>query len=260
MPDQAAKSHLVTGAASGIGRAVALLLCSHGHNVTLMDSDTDGLARLGETLNAPDRVRIAAGSVTDAGACKAAVAVAVAAFGGLDGLSHNAGIQRYGTAEGTTPAQWDEVIDTNLKGAFLIARAVLPELRRRRGAIVFMGSAQSMSAQQGALAYVVAKHGLLGLSTAMAVDHAHEGIRVNLVAPGSVDTPMLRHTMAMDDDPAALERVLNAMHPMGRIGQPREIAELVAFLLSDKAGFITGEAIRADGGLLSVIGGAPARE
>ncbi len=251
------KSYMVTGGASGIGAAVVQMLAAGGHQVTVMDSDADGLVRLLHETDAPDRVQVVTGSVACEADCTAAVVAAISAFGRLDGLSHNAGIQRYGTVASTSPDQWDAVMDVNLKGAYLMARAALAPLAESRGAIVFMGSAQSLSAQAGAMAYVVSKHGLLGLTTAMAVDHAAQGIRVNLVAPGSVDTPMLRHTIAMDDDPAALEKTLAAMHPLGRIAQPREIAELVLFLLSERASIITGEIIRADGGLLSVIGGAP---
>jgi NAD(P)-dependent dehydrogenase (short-subunit alcohol dehydrogenase family) len=251
------KSFLVTGGASGIGAAVVGLMVARGHLVTVMDSDADGLARLLRDIGEQSNILAVTGSVTRPEDCEAAVVAAISAFGRLDGLSHNAGIQRYGTVASTTPEQWDAVIDVNLKGAYLVARAAIAPLADSRGSIVFMGSAQSLSAQAGAMAYVVSKHGLLGLTTAMAVDHAAQGIRVNLVAPGSVDTPMLRHTISMDDDPAALEQTLAAMHPLGRIAQPREIAELVLFLLSERASFITGEIIRADGGLLSVIGGAP---
>jgi NAD(P)-dependent dehydrogenase (short-subunit alcohol dehydrogenase family) len=114
-----------------------------------------------------------------------------------------------------------------------------------------------MAAQKGALAYVVAKHGLVGLVTGMAMDEAANGVRVLGVAPGSVDTPMLRDAINLDPDPATLNRVVDAMHPIGRRGQPREVAEVIAFLLSDKASFMTGETVRVDGGLLAQIAGAP---
>lgn len=250
------KSYLVTGGASGIGEAVLRALLAEGHAVTATDVNGDLLDDLGKELGC-DRLQTRISSVTSQSDCEADVAAAVAKFGRLDGLSFNAGIQRYGTAENTRPDQWDEVMDINLKGAYLSARAAIPELRKTKGAIVLMGSAQSLGAQQNVVAYVTAKHGLLGLSNAMAMDHAAEGIRVNLVAPGAIDTPMLRHTIALDDDPEQLKRILDAMHPLRRIGRPGEIANVVLFLLSDKASFITGEVIRADGGLLTLLAGSP---
>ena len=114
-----------------------------------------------------------------------------------------------------------------------------------------------MAAQKGALAYVVSKHGMVGLVTAMAMDEAEHGVRVLGVAPGSVETPMLRWAINLDPNPKALDEEIDAMHPLGRRAQPREIAEVVAFLLSDKASFMTGETVRVDGGMLARIAGAP---
>ncbi|MBL4805730.1 MAG: SDR family oxidoreductase [Rhodobacteraceae bacterium] len=250
------QTYLVNGAASGIGEAVVRLLIREGHNVTAMDIDAARLDNLAAELNS-DNLLISVGSVARQDDCIAAVTETVNKFCQINGLSHNAGIQRYGTAEETPPDLWDQVMDVNLKGAYLMARAAMPELRKTKGAIVFMGSVQSMAAQQGALAYVVSKHGMLGLSNALAMDHASEGIRVNTVAPGAINTAMLRHTIATNADPEGLENTLNNMHPLRRMGQPSEIAALVAFLLSDKASFITGEIIRADGGLMTLIGGSP---
>lgn len=246
---------LVTGAAMGIGRGVAEVLTEQGRNLVLFDRNAEALNARARELGG--KAAVAVGSVTSLADCEAAVRLGVERFGGISGVSHNAGIQTYGDAVTTTPELWASTLDTNLTGAFLVAKAAMPELRRTRGAIVFTASVQGMAAQKGALAYVVSKHGLLGLVTGMAMDEAGNGVRVLGVAPGSVETPMLRWAIDQDPNPAALEEEIDAMHPIGRRGQPREIGEVVAFLLSDKASFMTGETVRVDGGMLARIPGAP---
>ncbi|WP_232790428.1 SDR family NAD(P)-dependent oxidoreductase [Pelagovum pacificum] len=249
------KTYLITGAGKGIGQATARTLAAEGANLVLMDLDSAALSETATALDVP--VEIEVGSVADADACERAVARALDTFGALDGLSHNAGIQRYGDVVETSRALWDEVMNTNLTGAFLVAKAAMPALREARGAVVMTASVQAFAAQKGALAYVVAKHGIAGLVAAMSIDEAARGVRVNGVAPGSVDTPMLRDAIALDPDPDSLNRVIDGMHPLGRRAQPEEVAKVIAFLLSDAASFITGEMVRVDGGMLALIGGAP---
>ncbi|ROU03663.1 SDR family NAD(P)-dependent oxidoreductase [Histidinibacterium lentulum] len=245
--------YLVTGAASGIGRAVGELALKDGHEVLCLDRD----ARVTEVYADRERARAVVGDITRPEDCAAAVAEAVAVFGRLDGLSHNAGIQRYGSAEDTPDETWNEVIAVNLTGGFNMARAALPEIRKAKGALVFTGSVQSHATQGNVAAYTAAKHGLYGLVQSIAVDFAAEGVRANLVAPGSVRTPMLEWAVAQSDDPAGLWRVLDGMHPMGRIAEPEEVAGVILFLLSERARFVTGESVRVDGGLLSIIPGTP---
>ena len=160
---------LITGAARGIGRAVARRLARDHDTLILMDVDAAGLAGAARELAPLARVETVAGSVARSEDCRRAADCAAAA-GGLDVLSHNAGIQRYGTVETTSEAMWDEVIAVNLTGAFLISKAAMPLIRASGGAIVHMASVQGLASQAGVVAYSTAKHGLIGLVRAMAVD------------------------------------------------------------------------------------------
>jgi NAD(P)-dependent dehydrogenase (short-subunit alcohol dehydrogenase family) len=158
------------------------------------------------------------------------------------------------TNEGT----WDFTMNVNLRGQWLMAHAAIPEmLKRAGGAIVNVSSVQGLASQRNVLAYSTSKHGMIGLTRTMAVDFAKRGIRVNCVCPGTVDTPMVRATIDQDHNPDRLRKILADMHPIGRIGQPREIGEVIAFLASDRASFMTGSIVVVDGGLITPLAGSP---
>lgn len=254
----AGKVACVTGGAMGIGEAVARVLAERGARIVILDRETDAAEAVAEGIRAVGGEALALHvDVTIGPQVAAAIQAAVERYGRLDIISNNAGIQRYGDAVSTSDAEWDTVLDTNLKSAYLVCRAAMPHLARSKGAIVNMASVQSFATQRNVLAYTAAKHGLIGLTRSVALDGAAAGVRCNAVAPGSVDTPMLRSALALDPNPTALMRAVVAMHPLGRIATPRDVAEAVAFLASDRAAFITGTTLTVDGGLLLPLGGAP---
>jgi NAD(P)-dependent dehydrogenase (short-subunit alcohol dehydrogenase family) len=252
------KRALITGAAMGIGKAVAERFADAGWDLVLMDlAEVDLNATVNELRDRGISIETSVGSVANARDCATAANIALTAFGGLDVLSHNAGIQRYGDIEETDEALWDEVMDVNLKGAYLISRACIEMIKESSGAIVHMSSCQGLASQPKVLAYVTAKHGLIGLTHSMAVDYAQFGVRVNAVAPGAVNTPMLRQSVSLAEDEDAVWQAINDMHPLGRAATQEEIANTVMFLASDEASFITGEIVRVDGGMMARLGGSP---
>jgi len=251
------RTAVITGAAAGIGLATARQLASLGASVALLDRDVERGAQAVESITAAGhRAAFFSCDVTSSAEVQRAIDALVAHFGGIDVLVSNAGIQRYGEVTSTSEELWNEVISVNLNGCFLVSKYTIPHmLERGSGAIVIVGSVQSMSAIANSAAYVTSKHALLGLTRSMALDYATRGIRVNCVCPGSVDTPMLHWAASLSPDSQKVLDNCARQHALGRIATPEEVANAIAFLASDMASFITGAALLVDGGMLVPAGG-----
>lgn len=248
-PDPSAyvgKVVFITGAASGIGAATAGRLARLGAKLILADRDGAGLAAFAANLETQSVLAIEV-DVTSLASVERAVAEGVERFGGLDLAVNSAGIDlpRCPTAH-YPPDDWDKVIAVNLTGVFNAVRCQIPAiLARGGGAIVNVSSVMGVRAIAGQPAYTAAKHGVIGLTKAAALDHAAQGVRINAVAPGFVETPLLSHLSDDKKQEAAM------LHPMARLGQAEEITNVILFLLSDAASFVTGACFEADGGYLA---------
>jgi NAD(P)-dependent dehydrogenase (short-subunit alcohol dehydrogenase family) len=236
---------LVTGAASGIGLATAELLLSAGHRVAACDLDYQRLESLFGGRRSVLPVRLDVRSQTEA---RDAVARCEEKFGGLDWVTTVAGVEVNRPVDVLAESDWDYVIDTNMKGTYLVCAAAVPALRRRgKGAIVTVGSVLGRASRPGITAYSASKAGIEALTRAMALDYAGDGIRVNAVLPGATDTPLMWSTQSgVDLD--GIRREVEKSVPMRRMAEPGEIANAIAFLLSEHASFITGTALVVDGG------------
>jgi NAD(P)-dependent dehydrogenase (short-subunit alcohol dehydrogenase family) len=246
---------LVTGAAMGLGAAFATAFAAEGAPVGLLDVDEEALdGTVASITEAGGKAIPIVGDVGKAEAAERAVRTVVSEFGALDVLVNNAGVVRYGELPRFDEDDWDFVLDINLKGMYQTARFAIPELRKRgRGAIVNVASVQAYWSHQGAVAYSASKGGVVAFTRALALDHAHEGIRVNAVAPGSVLTPMLRDAAVRSnpDNPDAALAEFAQTHPIGRLIQPEDVANVVLFLAGDKASVVTGITVPVDGGLMA---------
>ncbi len=248
------KVALITGGTRGIGYATALLFLKEGAKVAITGrSERQGKEAI-DKLNKEGfkDVIFIQGDVSKSTDTKKMVEVAMKQFGQLDILVNNAGIYIEGTAETTSEADWDSVIDVNLKGTFLCSKFALPYLKKTKGAIVNIASCDGLVAEQESIAYCASKGGVVLLTKAMALDHAKEGIRVNCVCPGAIMTRMLEQDTPKNG-PAREKyfKEIAELHPIRRIGDPEEVAKAVLFLASNDSSFITGTALSVDGGYVA---------
>jgi len=255
MTDRLAGRHaIVTGGAAGIGLAIARAFVREGAAVALVDVDEAKAVASAADLASGGAQAVGLGaSVTDEAAVATAVARASSELGSVDILVNNAGIAVFGRVDNTGLADWDRVMGVNVTGTFLVSRAVVPlMLEHGHGAIVNLGSVAGLVGIGGMAAYCAAKGAIVNLTRQMSADYAGKGIRVNCVCPGTVGTTDLgRQLLGTDTSEEARLRRL-AKYPIGRLGEPEEIAEAITFLVSDEASFVTGAAFAVDGGMTSI--------
>jgi len=232
---------VVTGAASGIGRACALECAAEGARVVAVDINAEGLTQLTNARAVPT-------DVSNEASVAALAADVMRHEGAVDALINNAAIFYGKTVEETTLEEWNRQMAVNVGGIFLTSKHFLPHLRARRGAIVNMSSANGYFVEPSCAGYCATKAAIIGLTKAMAIDHGKDGVRVNCICPGYIDTGLAQAYFDVQSDPARARAEAGKLHALWRIGQPEEIARVAAFLASDDASFITGAAIAADGG------------
>jgi len=247
----AGKAAIVTGAGTGIGRAIALALAREGAKVALAGRRREKLGEVAQAIRqAGGEVLVTVCDVSSEADSYRAVKDAEEAFGHVNVLVNNAGALSVSTVESISVEEWDRLMATNLKGPFLMSRAVLPAMRQAGGgAIVNVGSVLGLVAMKDRAAYCASKGGVTMLTKAMALDHAQEKIRVNCICPAIVETDLIRELFSKSEEGRRARDTRLATLPLGKFGKPDDIAELAVFLASEESSWMTGTAIPVDGGL-----------
>ena len=251
------KNVIVTGGAKGIGRGICLAFAEAGAHVLCADVDEPAGQELLElSADLPGEVRFERADVTVAAECKGLVNTTVSAWGGVDVLCNNVGIQpvnSYLPAHELPEEQWDRILAVNLKSAYLMTKYSVPVMKNRGGGVIInTASVQGLQSANNVPAYAASKGGILSLTQQLALDYALDNIRVMAVNPGTIETPLVveaAHAMGVEVE--EIKKNWAEAHPMGRIGQPAEIANAVLFLASEKASFMTGSYVNVDGGMMA---------
>lgn len=242
---------IVTGAGSGIGRACALALAREGARVALVGRRKEKLQETAREIG--KAALVVAASVSQKEDIARILDQTVAHFGAINVLLNNAGVLHPGTVEQISEAQWDETFNVNVRGLWLLSRAVLPHMRKAGGgSIVNVASVLGINGARNRAAYAPSKGAVVLLTKCMAIDHGHESIRVNAICPSFVETDLTAAVISQAPDPQAVRRERIAVHPLGRLGQPEDIAGLAVYLASDESSWVTGTVFPVDGGYLAL--------
>jgi NAD(P)-dependent dehydrogenase (short-subunit alcohol dehydrogenase family) len=245
------KIAIVTGAGSGIGRACALALAREGARVALVGRRKTLLDQVAREIG--DSALVLAADISRKDEIDRIIEHTVARFGGLNVLLNNAGVLHIGTAEQITEEQWDETFNINVRAVWLLARAVLPQMRRAGGgSIINMASVLGINGARNRASYAPSKGAVVLLTKCMAVDHGHEHIRVNAICPSFVETDLTAAVISKAPDPTAVRSERITVHPIGRLGQPEDVAGLAVYLAGDESSWVTGAVFPIDGGYLAV--------
>jgi NAD(P)-dependent dehydrogenase (short-subunit alcohol dehydrogenase family) len=245
------KIAIVTGAGSGIGRACALALAGEGAKVALVGRRRTLLEAVAREIG--DSALVLAADVSNKEEIARVIEHTVAHFSGLNILLNNAGVLHIGTVEQITEEQWDETFNVNVRGLWLLSRAALPHMRNAgSGSIINMASVLGINGARNRASYAPSKGAVVLLTKCMAIDHGHEHIRVNAICPSFVETALTAGVVSKAPNPKAVRSERIAVHPIGRLGQPEDIAGLAVYLASDESSWVTGSIFPVDGGYLAV--------
>lgn len=245
------KIALITGAGTGIGRAIALAFAREGAQLALVGRREEPLESVARETGGS--ALVLAADVSKQGDIDRTLAEAATRLGGLNVLVNNAGILHIGTAEQITEEQWDETFGINVRGLWLLSRAVLPHMRKSGGgSIINVASVLGINGARNRASYAPSKGATILLTKCMAIDHGHEKIRVNAICPSFIETDLTAEVLRKAADPERVRRDRISVHPAGRLGQPEDIAGMAVYLASDESSWVTGATLAVDGGYLAV--------